>query len=294
MNKPFLFLNIFLCLTVHVTAQKKITSKNNNDIQQITAMEYAWIAAENRADTVAISKMLDDRFISIDYDIMNRQQELTEVHDIIGKRLKAGWVVDSFRLYDVLVHVYDKTAVVTFINVSYGKNKGIPFTRRNRISDVLVKQNGAWKGAASHVIRGIKETPGYAQLKIQSSVWNSAYNNRDSLSFYSLLDSTAIITSGGARQVGKEECKNICRKLWSLRPDISWKNEPTTFEINEQGNIAYETGNWTESWTEKGDSKRSEIRGKYFTMWKLKNDKWVISSAIFTPLVCTGSYCDKK
>jgi len=63
--------------------------------------------------------------------------------------------------------------------------------------------------------------------------------------------------------------------------------------VNEQWHIAYETGNWTEAWTETGDSDKSEIKGKYWIMWKLKDNDWKVLSAIFTPLSCKGSYCNK-
>jgi ketosteroid isomerase-like protein len=156
----------------------------------------------------------------------------------------------------------------------------------------LLKRNGEWKAAASHVIRGLPiETRSYNQIKERSTLWNTSYNNRDSISFYTLLDSNVIITSGAARQVGKEECKYICRGLWRKRPDIIWTNQQTTIEVNEQSGIAYENGNWTESWTEKGDTGRSTLKGKYTMMWKKKNEEWLVSSAQFIPLSCTGSYC---
>jgi len=70
--------------------------------------------------------------------------------------------------------------------------------------------------------------------------------------------------------------------------------QSTKIEVNDQWPAAYETGDWCESWTESGDSAKSEIKGKYWIMWFLRDDTYYILSAIFTPLSCTGSYCNKS
>jgi len=129
------------------------------------------------------------------------------------------------------------------------------------------------------------------KIKLRSQLWNTSYNTHDSLSFYSLFDSLTIITSAGGRWIGGEDCKRLCRKLYAKRPDISWTNTLKTIEINKQWSVAYENGDWIEAWTEKGDSSKSKIIGKYWMMWKYKENNWFIHSAIFTPLSCEGSYC---
>jgi len=71
---------------------------------------------------------------------------------------------------------------------------------------------------------------------------------------------------------------------YERRPDIFWNNKIEKIEVNENWQGAYEMGIWTENWTKKGDSKKSEIIGKYFMMYKKKNDKWLIDSVIYTPI----------
>jgi hypothetical protein len=129
-------------------------------------------------------------------------------------------------------------------------------------------------------------------IKARSALWNKSYNSRDSLAFFSLFDSSAIVVSLGGKWIGLEKCKYLCRSLFVKRPDINWNIESTIIEVNDQWPAAYETGAWSESWTESGDSAKSEIRGKYWIMWFLKGDRYFILSAIFTPLSCTGSYCE--
>lgn len=129
------------------------------------------------------------------------------------------------------------------------------------------------------------------EIEARSKLWNSSYNSRDSLTFYTLFDSTAIVASAGGRWIGAEKCKDLCRSLYKRRPDITWYNYASKIEVNEQWHVAYETGDWAEAWTENGDSVKSEIKGKYWIMWRFRDNSWKIISAIFTPLSCTGSYC---
>jgi len=131
-------------------------------------------------------------------------------------------------------------------------------------------------------------------IEARSELWNSSFNNRDSITFYTLFDSLALLSSAGGRWIGGEECKRLCRGLYTRRPDITWVNKLSKVEINYQWKVAYETGDWAETWTESGDKDKSQIKGKYWIMWRYKNDNWFIISAIFTPLSCTGSYCQKK
>jgi ketosteroid isomerase-like protein len=129
------------------------------------------------------------------------------------------------------------------------------------------------------------------EIEARSNVWNSSFNNRDSTTLYTLFDSTAVLSSAAGHFSGLEACTNLFRALFSKRPDITWYNQKTTIEIYDHWRVAYETGDWIESWTESGDTSKSTIKGKYWIMWRLKKGNWIIISATFTPLSCTGSYC---
>jgi len=47
-------------------------------------------------------------------------------------------------------------------------------------------------------------------------------------------------------------------------------------EADEKTEMGYDTGEWTERWTEKGDTLQSELKGKYWRMWRSKNRQWKI------------------
>src|SRR5262249_53273267 len=40
------------------------------------------------------------------------------------------------------------------------------------------------------------------EIQARSLVWNTAYNSRDSLTFYSLFDSLALVSSAGGQWIG--------------------------------------------------------------------------------------------
>ena len=132
------------------------------------------------------------------------------------------------------------------------------------------------------------------EVKQKSTWWYTSFNTRDSLAFYSLFDTSAIFVSGGARRIGKAECIGLFRKLYATRPDILLYNYPSSIEVNDQWQVAFETGDWTEKWTEKGDKDLSQLKGKYSIMWKYADGGWRVATATFVPLSCTGSYCDKR
>ena len=133
----------------------------------------------------------------------------------------------------------------------------------------------------------------YKAIMKNNENWNLSYNNRDTLTFFSLFNDKVTWISGGGKWYGKENLIAKMKRQYEKRPDIFWNNKIEKIEVNENWPVAYETGVWTENWTEKGDSKKSEIIGKYFMMYKKKNGNWLIDSVIFTPVSCTGSYCEK-
>lgn len=91
--------------------------------------------------------------------------------------------------------------------------------------------------------------------------------------------------------MGLEMIKTITNSLFVRRTDISMHLDIAKVEINNQWKVAYDTGNWTETWTQKNDISKSEIKGKYWRMWKIVNKEWRIMSIILTPLSCKGNYC---
>ena len=109
--------------------------------------------AEFRVDTAAISKMMDKDFIAIGKSgISSKQQELNGIFKEMSQRKRNQHIVDSLYFEDSHIAIYGQTAVVTFISVTKGKVKEVPFAkRRTRMYDVWIKKNGLWKAVSSQV-----------------------------------------------------------------------------------------------------------------------------------------------
>ena len=88
---------------------------------------------------------MDTSFIELARDkIKNKHEVLKTIHADNIANANNKIVRDSFVLEDPVVHVYDKTAVVTFIMHTYNKKDQIPFERRTRFYDVWVKRDNKW------------------------------------------------------------------------------------------------------------------------------------------------------
>ena len=130
-------------------------------------------------------------------------------------------------------------------------------------------------------------------LRARSDIWNKALAARDTSTLLTILSDDVQMAAGGGKWQTPAGTEKFFKSLFERRPDITWINEPTDIQVNPVWDVACVTGNWIEGWTEKdGDA---IIRGKYFSLWKLKDGVWLLHAAIFTPLSCTGasSYCQR-
>jgi ketosteroid isomerase-like protein len=144
----------------------------------------------------------------------------------------------------------------------------------------------------------VSHTPGQTnvskyedEVRKRSAVWNTAFAQRDISALTGLFSEDAQMASAGGKWKNRAECARLYESLFKRRPDITAPHTPTKIEINPAWQVAYETGDWTEAWTEPDG--RAEIQGKYFVMWQLDENTWYINAAIFTPMRCVGEskYC---
>jgi len=140
-------------LTSCEAAKKGETASGNRgkDAEAIKKLERDWLTAEFRLDTAAIAPMMDDAFVSVNITgIANKQQELDGMYQHISQRIKENHLVDSLYLDEMRIKLYGNAAVVTFVTVTRGRIKDIPFqNRRTRFYDVWIKRKGKWKAVSS-------------------------------------------------------------------------------------------------------------------------------------------------
>ena len=125
------------------TAQKPM--KTNGEEGRIIALESAWDQAEQNKDANALANLLAENVVYVDYDgsISTKQQFLASVKnpDIAGEQINNEGV--TVRLYN------NNVAVSTGIYRDKGIEKGKPFLRRGRFTNVWLNQNGKWECISS-------------------------------------------------------------------------------------------------------------------------------------------------
>lgn len=138
------------------------------------------------------------------------------------------------------------------------------------------------------------EDSGKKKKLAESAVWNEAFKTRDLSKLEGILSNDFQFTSAGGKCATAAVCLDAFRSLVRKRLDLTWDNHPTDIQINENWRVAYESGDWIETWTEPDG--RVEIRGKYFAMWKQRDGRWTLHAMISIPLSCIGqsSYCAPK
>lgn len=129
---------------------KHVSSDPAATKQELLLLEQNWLEAEFKLDTAYISTLIDSTFTGISGDhLTNKQQELNGMYNNISGMRKDSIFLDSLKLEDGRVNLYENTAVVTFIVHTYKKDKGRPIEKRTRFYDVWVNRNGKWKAVAA-------------------------------------------------------------------------------------------------------------------------------------------------
>ncbi|MFT3681648.1 MAG: nuclear transport factor 2 family protein [Ferruginibacter sp.] len=147
MQKLILIIYLFLPGSLQAQPAKNFIE---NDKQRLLYLEQKWLAAEFALDTAFLSTIMDTSFIGISENgIHNKQEDLLDMYTTISQRIKDSILIDSFRLEEAVVNLYEKTAVVTFIVHTFRKDSGMPVQRRTRFYDVWIKRKNKWLAVSS-------------------------------------------------------------------------------------------------------------------------------------------------
>jgi len=126
------------------TAQE--SAKPTGDQVRIMALESAWDQAEQSKDANALSALLADNLVYVDYDgtLYNKQTFLASVKasDVTGEQILNEGV--TVRLFN-----NNSVAVSTGIYRDKGLEKGKPFARRGRFINVWIFQDSSWQCISS-------------------------------------------------------------------------------------------------------------------------------------------------
>jgi len=146
----FLIFVLFGCR--QSTSDKAGINNNPGDSakEELLSLERTWLEAEFALDTAYVATLLDATFIGISANrISNKQEELKGMYDNISAMRQDSIFLDSLKLEETAVNVYDNAAVVIFIVHTYKKDKGSLTEKRTRFYDVWINRNGKWKAVSS-------------------------------------------------------------------------------------------------------------------------------------------------
>ena len=111
--------------------------------KKLLDLEKEAIEREFKNDTTFLSSIMDTTFIELSKDkIKNKHEVLRTIYSNNIENINNKTTIDSFILENPVVHLYDNTAVVTFIMHTFRKKE--PFERRTRFYDVWVKRDNKW------------------------------------------------------------------------------------------------------------------------------------------------------
>ena len=119
------------------------TSAGGDEIQ-IKQLERAWNQAEAKQEVNAVSSLLADTIVYIDYDgsLMNKSEYMKW---IVSPEQKADHLYEE----SLSVQMYGNAAVATGIYRESGTNKGKHYVIRSRFTDTWIKRDGGWLCVAS-------------------------------------------------------------------------------------------------------------------------------------------------
>jgi hypothetical protein len=126
------------------------SSVNADEKRHLLDLERAWLEHEFALDTAFLASIMDSTFVGIsESGVKNKQEDLLSMYNNIDQRIKNGIVIDSFRLEDEVVNIYENAAVVTFIVHTYRHSNDSLIERRTRFYDVWTRRGDEWKAVAS-------------------------------------------------------------------------------------------------------------------------------------------------
>jgi hypothetical protein len=75
------------------------------------------------------------------------------MYDNISQRIKDSILIDSFKIEDAVINVYQHNAVLTFVVHTFRSDKGLKTEHKTRFYDVWIRQDNSWKAVSSQGTR---------------------------------------------------------------------------------------------------------------------------------------------
>ena len=116
--------------------------------EELIGVVNEWDRAMVENDAEAIGRYMAD-----DWTIIGSDGSVGDKPTFLGLVRSGALSHDVMESHDVGVRIYGDTAVVTARGVSGGKYQGQPFREVERVTCVLVRQQGQWRCVLTHLSR---------------------------------------------------------------------------------------------------------------------------------------------
>jgi ketosteroid isomerase-like protein len=140
-----LVLNVSCLIFGQAKPQPSAQQSVQSAVQELTALEQAWLEASRQHDGAWMERYLADTYISTDQNgvIYDKAARIARVKNPARK-------VESVSYENNKVQVYGDTAIVTGLTVLKGTFEGKDNSGKFQWTDTWVKRGGQWQCVAGH------------------------------------------------------------------------------------------------------------------------------------------------
>ncbi len=126
----------------------------------------------------------------------------------------------------------------------------------------------------------------------QRAVWNKAMAARDTEALGRLLTPDFKSIGAAGEVSGITAFRSFFAAVFRSRPDLFYERTTVTIEKPALSRgYASEEGTWVERWA--APDGPTELRGRYYVMWRFRNGAWKQQAELYVPSACLGkSYCE--
>ena len=149
----------------------------------------------------------------------------------------------------------------------------------------LLALSAALLGATALPAQQLRQQGGATTRQAIEKVWQSILElakRGDAVGIAAIYTPDALaIDPSMPTVVGRAAIEKTFRDMFATTRFIGMTREPTSFEV--YGNIALESGTYSQTWQEKGKSP-TVLNARYTAVWKRVEGRWLLHRDITTPM----------
>lgn len=120
---------------------------------EVRSAVQAFAEAFIKADTTALNKLLDEKYIHVNGgsgNVINKEEWLKWVASRRSELDSGSLIVKDYEIENMLVVIHGVTAVVTGTVTDIGTKNGNPYGSQMRFTNIWIRNGNRWRRAAFH------------------------------------------------------------------------------------------------------------------------------------------------